>query len=60
MIRIYREYLSTAAFIVYNIYVPALLLYAQVQSVCMYSHQSTDQPGKVVKPAHDQLKREDE
>ena len=45
---------------VHNRYVPVLLLYVPVQFVCMYSHQSTDQPGKVAKSARGQLNRENE
>ena len=60
MIRMYRDYISIAAFMVYNTHLPVLLLYVQVEYVCMYSHQSADQPGKVAKPARGQLNRDDE
>ena len=60
MIRMYREYISIAAFMVYNTHLPVLLLYVQVQYVCMYSHQSAALLGKVTKPARGQLNREDE
>ena len=56
---LYRRYIyrATAAFMVHNIYAP-VLLYEQVRYVCMYSHQSTFQTGKVAKPADGQLNRE--
>ena len=65
MIEMYRQYICTAAFMVHNANVQ-VLLYVQVQYVCsMYSHQSMDQPGKVVdqrdkvaKPARGQLNRD--
>ena len=61
MIRMYRQYilLCTAAFMVHNTDVQ-VLLYVQTKYVCTYSHQSTDQPGKVAKPARGQLNRENE
>ena len=50
------SYICTAAFMVHNTYVP-VLPYVQVQYVCMYSHQSTNQPGKVAKSTRGLLKR---
>ena len=41
----------------HNTNVP-VLLYLKVQYVCMYSHQSSGQPGKVAKLARGQLNRE--
>ena len=70
MIRIYRQYIYTAALAVHHI-VPVYrycCMYRYIGTitgtavctgtVCVYSHQCTDQPGKIAKPALGQLNRD--